>query len=71
MAGWFVPAGAVEAAQAGERRVFQGYCATLDGTPKWWDVVVTPIAGPGGRGRAPGNDRASGTISERVWSHPA
>ena len=41
-------AAAVEAAQAGERRVFQGYCATLDGTPKWWDVVVTPIAGPGG-----------------------
>jgi len=41
-------AAAVEAAKAGERGAFQGFCATLDGTPKWWDVVVTPIAGPGG-----------------------
>ena len=41
-------AAAVEAAKAGGRGVFQGFCATFDGTPKWWDVVVTPIAGPGG-----------------------
>ena len=22
---------------------FQGFCATARGTPKWWDVLVTPI----------------------------
>ena len=22
---------------------FQGYCPTMKGTPKWWDVVITPI----------------------------
>jgi PAS domain S-box-containing protein len=45
-------AAAVEAAKAGERGAFQGFCPTLDGTPKWWDVVVTPIAGPGGNASA-------------------
>ena len=27
---------------------FEGYCPTAAGTPKWWDVVVTPIHGAGG-----------------------
>ena len=39
---------AVESAKAGGRGAFQGFCPTFDGTPKWWDVVVTPIAGPAG-----------------------
>ena len=41
-------AAAVETAKAGGRGAFQGFCATFDGTPKWWDVVVTPIARPAG-----------------------
>jgi PAS domain S-box-containing protein len=41
-------AAAVEAAKAGGRGAFQGFCATVDGTPKWWDVVVTPIVAPDG-----------------------
>ena len=35
-------------ASAGGRGAFQGFCATLDGTPKWWDVVVTPIGSSAG-----------------------
>lgn len=34
---------AVETAKAGNIGNFQGYCPTAKGTPKWWDVVVTPI----------------------------
>jgi PAS domain S-box-containing protein len=41
-------AAAVESAKAGGRGEFQGFCPTFDGTPKWWDVVVTPIAGLAG-----------------------
>ena len=41
-------AAAVHAASAGGRGAFQGFCATLDGRPKWWDVVVTPIVGSAG-----------------------
>lgn len=32
------------ALRGGEGR-FTGYAATEDGTPKWWDVIVTPIFG--------------------------
>jgi PAS domain S-box-containing protein len=28
---------------------FDGYCATAKGTPKWWEVVVTPILAADGR----------------------
>ena len=31
------------AAKAGSEARFQGYCPTAKGTPKWWDVFVTPI----------------------------
>ena len=34
---------AVEDAKAGRTGHFQGYCETMAGVPKWWDVVVTPI----------------------------
>ncbi|MBM0744237.1 GAF domain-containing protein [Phormidium sp. CLA17] len=34
---------AVKTAQAGGTGQFSGYCPTLKGTPKWWDVVLTPI----------------------------
>ncbi len=34
---------AIERAKAGGHGNFTGYCPTLDGTPKWWDVSVTPI----------------------------
>lgn len=30
-------------AQAGGVGKFRGYCPTARGTPKWWDVVITPI----------------------------
>jgi PAS domain S-box-containing protein len=36
-------AAAFATAKGGEVGKFQGYCATVKGTPKWWDVVVTPI----------------------------
>lgn len=34
---------ALAAARAGNTGRFEGLCSTMDGTPKWWDVVVTPI----------------------------
>jgi PAS domain S-box-containing protein len=40
---------ALEAAKAGGSGRFQGFTPTLKGTPKWWDVVVTPINGADGR----------------------
>jgi PAS domain S-box-containing protein len=36
---------AIAAAKAGGNARFQGYCPTQSGTPKWWDVIVTPICG--------------------------
>ena len=38
-------------AQAREGGVgrFQGFCPTHAGTPKWWDVLVSPLPGPDGR----------------------
>jgi PAS domain S-box-containing protein len=37
---------ALEAAKAGGTGHFQGFATTMAGTPKWWDVSVTPILGP-------------------------
>ncbi|BDI20349.1 hypothetical protein ANSO36C_61510 [Nostoc cf. commune SO-36] len=34
---------ALAAAQIGEISIFCGYCPTVKGTPKWWEVVVSPI----------------------------
>ncbi len=30
-------------AKSGQTGKFQGFCPTTKGTPKWWDVAVTPI----------------------------
>ncbi len=37
--------GAIEAARAGDTGTFQAFCPTAEGTPKWWDVIITPIFG--------------------------
>lgn len=34
---------AIATAKTGELIRFQGFCPTAKGTPKWWDVVVSPI----------------------------
>jgi PAS domain S-box-containing protein len=34
---------AIDAALAGRISRFSGFAPTLNGTPKWWDVVVSPI----------------------------
>jgi PAS domain S-box-containing protein len=40
---------ALDLARSGNTGQFQGYCPTLKGAPKWWDVLVTPIRdGDGG-----------------------
>jgi PAS domain S-box-containing protein len=44
--------GAIEAiakALGGGRGTFSGYCPTMKGISKWWDVVVTPITDANGR----------------------
>ena len=40
---------AVTEARNGRNARFQGPADTANGTPKWWDVQVTPIPGPDGR----------------------
>jgi PAS domain S-box-containing protein len=39
---------AVAEAKAGRTGRFQGFCPTHQGKPKWWDVVVSPLAGAEG-----------------------
>jgi PAS domain S-box-containing protein len=39
---------AMAAAVAGRTGRFQGFCPTVKGKPKWWDVTINPIAGPDG-----------------------
>lgn len=40
---------AVGRASAGDVARFTGFCPTAKGTPKWWDVVVSPMADDDGR----------------------
>jgi PAS domain S-box-containing protein len=40
---------AVLRAKLGETGRFRGFCPTFAGTPKWWDVMVTPILGSEGK----------------------
>jgi len=39
---------AVASARQGRQSCFEGYCPALDGTPKWWEVIVTPVKGADG-----------------------
>lgn len=39
---------ALAAARAGGVGRFRGFCPTAAGTPRWWDVAVTPVPGPDG-----------------------
>ena len=39
---------AVDAAKRGGTGRFQGFATTMKGTPRWWDVIVTPTSGPDG-----------------------
>jgi len=41
--------GAIRKAQTGQFGRFQGYCPTADGTPKWWDVFISPITDTAGK----------------------
>ncbi|MDB5919759.1 MAG: hypothetical protein JWR40_3993 [Massilia sp.] len=40
---------AMESARRGESGHFDAFCPTAKGTPKWWDVLVTPIMGSDGK----------------------
>jgi PAS domain S-box-containing protein len=40
---------AFEAAREGRAGRFQGYCPTLKGEPKWWDVIIMPVLDAAGR----------------------
>ncbi|PWC28721.1 bifunctional diguanylate cyclase/phosphodiesterase [Teichococcus aestuarii] len=39
---------AVEAARAGDAGNFTGFCPTVRGRPKWWDVIVSPVRNAAG-----------------------
>ncbi|MGV8989607.1 MAG: EAL and GGDEF domain-containing protein [Cypionkella sp.] len=36
--------GAIAAAKAGTTTTFTGFCPTMKGTPRWWEVCMSPIA---------------------------
>ncbi|MDZ8067466.1 MAG: PAS domain-containing protein [Nostoc sp. DedQUE08] len=40
---------ALAATKTGEVSIFRGYCPTAKGTPKWWEVVVSPILDASGQ----------------------
>ena len=40
---------AIAAAKAGGTGTFEGYRPSYKGTPRWWEVVVTALAGPNGK----------------------
>jgi PAS domain S-box-containing protein len=40
---------AVAAARAGGVGTFQAFCPSMAGTPRWWDVVITPVPDSAGR----------------------
>ena len=40
---------AVAEARTGRKGQFQGFCPTHNGTPKWWDVVISPLLGSDGK----------------------
>ncbi len=40
---------AIEQAKVGGVGRFRGFCPTAMGTPRWWDVIVTPIRDDSGR----------------------
>jgi len=40
---------ALETARAHGSARFQGLCTTAKGTPKWWDIMVSPVRDKGGR----------------------
>jgi PAS domain S-box-containing protein len=40
---------AIDEAKAGGTGRFYGFCPTAKGIPKWWDVQVSPVAGPDGK----------------------
>lgn len=40
---------AIEAGRKGEPARFEAFCPTAKGTPKWWDVSVSPVRDDGGR----------------------
>lgn len=40
---------AVERAKLGEASQFTAFCPSVKGTPKWWDMRITPVRNPAGR----------------------
>ncbi|WP_375473271.1 response regulator [uncultured Nostoc sp.] len=40
---------ALAATKTGEVSIFRGYCPTVKGTPKWWEVVASPILDASGQ----------------------
>lgn len=54
---WLAEAGptiraAMAKAQAGEAARFEAFCPTAKGSPRWWDVSVSPCAAPTAQCRA-------------------
>lgn len=61
--------GALSEARAGRVARFSGFCPTAKGNPKWWEVVVSPVRGPGGQPK--GMVAISRDVTERKREHEA
>jgi PAS domain S-box-containing protein len=59
--------GAFDGALAGETRRFEAFCPTAKGTPRWWDVSVSPMYD--GDGQLQGLISTSRDITERIHKH--
>lgn len=55
---------ALAQARAGQQARFEAFCPTAKGSPRWWDVNVSPLRGPDGS--VEGYIATSRDISERV-----
>jgi PAS domain S-box-containing protein len=55
---------ALDTAKAGQISVFRAFCPTAKGTPKWWEVSVSPIADA--RGKTEQILSVSRDISDRI-----
>ena len=40
---------AVMEAKKGRTGYFEGYCPTTKGTPKWWEIIISPIVDDSGK----------------------
>jgi PAS domain S-box-containing protein len=59
----------IRKAKLGQSGSFQGFCPTVDGEPRWWDVSISPVLGANGQPES--LLAVSRDITERRWAEQA